>query len=121
MLSRVPIPRLRKESHKSGGKRTARACNSCRQRKWKCDVKKPICGQCEAQSLESCVYSEKKLLRERRKMELAKGNIVFYEQFLQEISREVDAPVSRRINDVLKVRLDLFALQGIRYHDHANV
>ncbi|KAJ6052500.1 hypothetical protein N7460_003034 [Penicillium canescens] len=35
-------------------------------------------------------------------MELAKEKIVFYEQFLQEISREVDASVSRRINDILK-------------------
>jgi hypothetical protein len=103
MLTRVPIPRLRKESHKPGGKRTARACNACRQRKWKCDGSRPICGQCEAQSLDSCVYSENKLLRERRELELAKEKIVFYEQFLQEISREVDASVSRRINDVLKV------------------
>ena len=54
-------------------------------------------------------------------MELAKEKIVFYEQFLQEISREVDASVSRRINDVLKVRLDLFALPGIRYHGRANI
>lgn len=54
-------------------------------------------------------------------MELAKEKIAFYEQFLQEISREVDAPVSRRINHVLKVRLDLFALQGICYHDLANI
>jgi hypothetical protein len=50
-------------------------------------------------------------------MESAKEKVVFYEQFLQELSCEVDASLSRRINEVLKVRLDLFALQGIRYHD----
>jgi hypothetical protein len=121
MVNRVPIPRLKNDSHKSHGKRTTRACNSCRQRKWKCDGKKPVCTQCEAQSLKSCIYSENKLLRERKELQLAREKIALYEDLLQELSREVDASVSMRIKDVLKVRLNFFALKGIRYCHLANV
>ena len=106
MLNKVHIPRLKRERPEREGRgRTARACDTCRQRKMKCDGKKPICAQCQAQGLRACDYSEAKIVRDRKQLELAKLKIEAYEDLLQNISHRADASTAKQIISTLKVRL----------------
>lgn len=108
MLNKVPIQRLRRERHESRGQRTARACDTC---KMKCDGNRPMCAQCHAQGLATCVYSEAKIVKERRQLESANLKIEAYEGLLRNISDRVDAPIAKRIISALKVRLGLVSLR----------
>lgn len=111
MLKKVPIQRLRRERPESDGRRrTARACDTCRQRKMKCDGKRPICAQCHAQGLTTCDYSEAKTVRERKQLELAQLKIEAYEDLLRNISHRADASIAKQITSTLEVRFGLVSL-----------
>lgn len=101
MLSRVPIPRLRNWHHGQKSRRVAHACDECRSRKSKCDGERPICAQCIAVGLETCVYSESKRTQERKQLESAKREIDRYDKLLREISQEVDESIAKKIAKVL--------------------
>ena len=106
MLNKVLIPRLRRERPESEGRRrTVRACDTCRQRKMKCDGKRPVCAQCYAQGLTACDYSEAKMVRERKQLELARLKIGVYEELLRNISQRSDPYTAEQIQRTLKVRL----------------
>ncbi|KAI2673850.1 transcriptional regulator family: Fungal Specific TF [Penicillium roqueforti] len=100
---RINIPRLRRERRASEGRgRTARACDTCRQRKMKCDGKKPVCAQCHAQGLTTCDYSEAKLVRERKQLELAQLKIGAYEDLLRNIAQRADTSTAKQITSTLE-------------------
>ncbi|KAJ5230962.1 hypothetical protein N7489_011670 [Penicillium chrysogenum] len=106
--SKVPIHRLPNErTLQDRGIRTIRACDGCRQRKWKCDGKKPMCTRCQSLGLAACVYSESKRFVERKKLDSSLFKVGVYEELLRDISRnvDVDAPLASRIARALEGRL----------------
>ena len=103
MRKKVPIERVTHESQRCRGTRTRRACDTCRQRKMKCDGNRPMCTQCCSQELATCVYSGRKNEKERRQLELAKLKNENYEKLLRDISCEVEAPVAKKFASILEV------------------
>ncbi|CAG8096146.1 unnamed protein product [Penicillium olsonii] len=102
MLSHLPIPRLPNRHAGRQPGRTARACDYCRMRKWKCDGNRPICGQCASTNQVSCVYSEPKRDRDQKELERVTQKADPYERLLREVSREVELPVARKIWKALR-------------------
>lgn len=106
MLQKVPIQRLRRERRENEGQqRTARACDTCRQRKMKCDGNRPMCTQCQAQGLAICAYSEAKAVKVQRQLESANLKIKAYEELLKDISHRVGGFLAKRIASILNVCL----------------
>ncbi|GKZ33606.1 hypothetical protein AbraIFM66950_003513 [Aspergillus brasiliensis] len=62
--------------------RTSRACDACRQRKAKCNGRKPACTQCERFGIE-CRYSEQKRTQEKRELDMLRAAIKRHERMLQ--------------------------------------
>lgn len=106
MLQKIPIQRLRRERRENEGQqRTARACDTCRQRKMKCDGNRPMCAQCQAQGLATCAYSEAKAVKVQRQLESANLKIKAYEGLLKDISHRIGGFLAKRIASVLNVCL----------------
>ena len=70
----------------------------------KCDGNRPMCTQCRVQDLVTCVYSNKKNVKELRQLELARLKNEDYEELLRDISRGAEAPVAKKIASILDVR-----------------
>ncbi|KAJ5267885.1 hypothetical protein N7478_010693 [Penicillium angulare] len=102
MSNKLPIPRLRREVRESGGRRTSRACNSCRQRKIKCDGNRPTCSLCHAQGLNNCFYSDVKAVRQQKDLELMRMKVESYEELLRNISLELEGPTAEQVAKVLE-------------------
>ncbi|GAA90911.1 C6 transcription factor [Aspergillus luchuensis IFO 4308] len=92
---KVLIPRDRSRIVPASPKiRTSRACDSCRQRKAKCNGGKPTCTQCEKFGIE-CRYSEQKRTQEKRELDMLRAAIKRHERMLQLLSlRPSSAAVS---------------------------
>lgn len=103
MSSRVRIPRLRREGAEDRRIRTPRACDLCRQRKAKCDGKKPVCSRCQDEITASCVYSEGKIEMERKALALARKKLELYEDLLRDLSTGVGDKHAERISKALEV------------------
>lgn len=105
MQSKLPISRIQRERSESGGRRIGRACNPCRERKTKCDGKKPTCSQCRGLGVANCFYPESIVIRQQQELELVRGQSERYEALLRNISKELEGPIAKRIAKVLKVSL----------------
>lgn len=100
---KVAIPRsTSRESASYRRRRSARACEPCRQRKIKCDGDKPVCRQCVETQI-SCAYLDIKRVREQKQLGVLGRRVEVYEALLREIEPEVEAGAARRIRRVLKV------------------
>jgi hypothetical protein len=42
-------------------RRTVLACNTCREKKRKCDGVKPLCSACQRRGIEECVWDEERI------------------------------------------------------------
>lgn len=101
---RVAIPRSSTEVVASGRKpRASRACEACRLRKIKCDGVTPRCNQCEEQKT-TCVYSDVKRVRDRKRLDHLSVKVDKYEKLFQEVIPVVDDHLARKIRRALKVR-----------------
>jgi hypothetical protein len=100
--NKVAIPRLAAPTTYRGRRRSARACEPCRQRKIKCDGVRPTCGQC-AYHNNRCVYEDVKRVRDQKMLELLSKRTERYESLLRDLESDVDAPTARRIRKALKV------------------
>lgn len=100
--NKVAIPRLAAPTTYRGRRRSARACEPCRQRKIKCDGVRPTCGQC-AYHNNRCVYEDVKRVRDQKMLELLSKRAERYESLLRDLEGDVDAPTARRIRKALKV------------------
>jgi hypothetical protein len=103
MPYKLPIPRLRRERRESSGRRTSQACDSCRQRKIKCDGNRPTCSLCHAQGLDNCFYSDAKAVRQQRELELMKRKIENYEEMFRNILGELEVSTADQVAKALKV------------------
>ncbi|KAJ5929791.1 hypothetical protein N7454_006741 [Penicillium verhagenii] len=101
-LEKVAIPRIASVNNAQTRRRSVRACESCRQRKTKCDGKRPSCGQCIYHN-NQCVYEEVKRVRDENKIKSLTSRVEKYEKTLRSVQGEVDAPTARKIRKLLKV------------------
>ncbi|KAF3384359.1 hypothetical protein F1880_001878 [Penicillium rolfsii] len=101
--NKVAIPRLAPPTAYRARRRSARACESCRQRKIKCDGVRPICGQCTYHN-NRCVFEDVKRVRDQKMLELLSKRVERYESMLRDLEGDVDAPTARRIRKALKVK-----------------
>lgn len=102
--SKVAIPRLSAPSSSRGRRRSARACEPCRQRKIKCDGIRPACGQCIYHN-NRCMYEDVKRVRDQKMLELLSQRVERYETLLRNLEGEVDEPTARRVRKTLKVSI----------------
>lgn len=102
MRNKLPIPRLPHKRRDGGGRRVARACNHCRERKTKCDGSKPTCSQCRGLGLTNCFYPESKVNRLQQELKSVHDETEKYEKLLRDLSQELEWPIAERISKVLK-------------------
>lgn len=100
--SKVAIPRLSAPSSARGRRRSARACEPCRQRKIKCDGIRPACGQCVYHN-NRCTYEDVKRVRDQKMLELLSQRVERYESLLRSLEGEVDVSTGWRIRKALRV------------------
>ncbi|RAL04313.1 uncharacterized protein BO80DRAFT_422159, partial [Aspergillus ibericus CBS 121593] len=100
LAAKVAIPRTTSASSQSQRRRSARACEPCRQRKIKCDGNKPICRQCIDHNV-SCFFVDVKRVRDQKQLGFLGKKVERYEQLLQDLEKEVDDPAARRIRRAL--------------------
>ncbi|PYI05676.1 hypothetical protein BO78DRAFT_397985 [Aspergillus sclerotiicarbonarius CBS 121057] len=99
--AKVAIPRTTSASSQSQRRRSARACEPCRQRKIKCDGNKPICRQCIDHNV-SCFFVDVKRVRDQKQLGFLGKKVEHYEQLLQDLEKEVDDNAARRIRRALR-------------------
>ncbi|OJZ81489.1 hypothetical protein ASPFODRAFT_145220 [Aspergillus luchuensis CBS 106.47] len=99
--AKVAIPRTTSSSSQSQRRRSARACEPCRQRKIKCDGNKPVCRQCIDHNV-SCFFVDVKRVRDQKQLGILGKKVEQYEHLLQDLEKEVDENVARRIRKVLR-------------------
>jgi hypothetical protein len=80
-----------------------RACEACRRRKVKCDGTKPVCIQCQENSV-ACVYSDRKAVRDKKRLHDLNRKVEEYKTLLQGVSAEVDDYTANTIRAALEVR-----------------
>jgi hypothetical protein len=100
-VAKVAIPRAAPYSIHSQRRRSARACEPCRQRKIKCDGNKPVCRQCHEHHV-TCSYLDVKRVRDQKQLEVLSHRVKEYESLLRDLETEVDANAARRIRRTLK-------------------
>ncbi|KAJ5935771.1 hypothetical protein N7466_005318 [Penicillium verhagenii] len=115
-LEKVAIPRIASANNAQARRRSVRACESCRQRKTKCDGKRPSCGQCIYHN-NQCVYEEVKRVRDENKIKSLTNRVEKYEKTLRSVQGEVDAPTARKIRKVLKCKDGSFSKQPQKDED----
>lgn len=99
---KVAIPRVSTPHVSRGRRRSARACETCRQRKRKCDSDRPKCGQCVYHQSQ-CMYEDVKRVRDQKLLETLSHHVKRYENLLRELEGEVATPIAERIRKELKV------------------
>ncbi|KAJ5392480.1 hypothetical protein N7509_007970 [Penicillium cosmopolitanum] len=101
--SKVAIPRITGPNINRGRRRSARACEACRQRKIKCDGVKPTCGQCNYHN-NQCSYEDVKRVREQKELQLLGHRVEHYEHLLRSLETEVEPHTARKIRKTLKCK-----------------
>lgn len=100
--SKVAIPRLVPSDVSHGRRRSARACEPCRQRKIKCDGLRPSCGQCVYHH-QQCSYEDVKRVRDQKRLGSLAKRVEAYEALLRDLESEVDLETARKITRTMKV------------------
>lgn len=101
-LSKVAIPRLTPTDVSHGRRRSARACEPCRQRKIKCDGVRPSCSQCSFNK-QQCFYEDVKRVRDQKRLGSLAKRVEAYESLLRDLESEVDLDTARKIRETIKV------------------
>ncbi|KAF9886445.1 hypothetical protein FE257_011477 [Aspergillus nanangensis] len=98
---KVAIPRATSISHHSQRRRSARACEPCRQRKIKCDGNKPACRQCVEQNVH-CSYVDVKRVRDQKQLSVLAKKVHRYEKLLSDLEHDAEGSMARRVRRALK-------------------
>lgn len=114
MTEKLPIPRVRRERRDIIQGRTSRACETCRERKSKCDGVIPTCSQCVAQGLENCFYPERKVIRQEKEIASLRSEIKYYRKLLRNISHEDNGSNTFKVNRAIRVSPDALRIISVR-------
>ncbi|KAJ5807606.1 hypothetical protein N7447_011062 [Penicillium robsamsonii] len=101
---KVAIPRLAGSDTLHGRRRSARACEPCRQRKIKCDGIRPSCGQCVYHN-HTCSYEDVKRVRDQKRLGSLVKRVDTYEALLRDLEAEADPLTARKIKKALKPKI----------------
>ncbi|OJJ34399.1 hypothetical protein ASPWEDRAFT_42406 [Aspergillus wentii DTO 134E9] len=101
--TKVAIPRATHYDTTSR-RRSARACEPCRQRKVKCDGNRPICQQCAKYDV-MCSYIDVKRVREQKQLKTLTKKVERYEALLRDLEAGVDAGAARQIRRTLRPKV----------------
>ncbi|CBF82446.1 uncharacterized protein ANIA_11185 [Aspergillus nidulans FGSC A4] len=99
---KIAIPRATAARTTFQRRRSARACEPCRQRKVKCDAARPVCQKCREHGLE-CSYMDIKRIRDQKQLGLLNEKVERYEKLLKQLETEVDPTTARIIRRTLSV------------------
>lgn len=102
---KVAIPRLAPTDVSHGRRRSARACEPCRQRKIKCDGLRPSCSQCVYHN-HQCSYEDVKRVRDQKRLGSLAKRVEAYESLLRDLEGEVDIETAQKIRRTIKVCLE---------------
>ncbi|KAL4869719.1 fungal-specific transcription factor domain-containing protein [Aspergillus spectabilis] len=103
---KVAIPRATAVKASAQRRRSARACESCRQRKVKCDGARPECRKCREHGLE-CSYIDIKRIRDQKQLGSLAEKVERYEKLMRQLEAEVDPSTARRIKRALAVGISV--------------
>ncbi|KAL4948243.1 fungal-specific transcription factor domain-containing protein [Aspergillus filifer] len=97
---KIAIPRATAVKAAAHRRRSARACEPCRQRKVKCDAGRPECRKCREHGL-TCSYIDIKRIRDQKQLGVLGEKVEKYEKLLKEIEEEVESGLGRKIRRAL--------------------
>ncbi|OQE42180.1 hypothetical protein PENCOP_c004G07920 [Penicillium coprophilum] len=98
---KVAIPRQLSTVTPPSNKRVSRACESCRQRKQKCNGKTPSCRQCE-EAKTPCIYPLKSREKTTKQIRSLEEQVQDYETTLKEVADQDNGEHAERIRDILQ-------------------
>lgn len=104
---KIAIPRATTAKASSQRRRSARACEPCRQRKVKCDGGRPECRKCREHGV-SCSYIDIKRIRDQKQLGVLSEKVERYEKLLRQLETEADSSTARKIKRALAVRRSQF-------------
>ncbi|RDW61180.1 uncharacterized protein DSM5745_10678 [Aspergillus mulundensis] len=99
---KIAIPRATAVRTTSRRRRSARACEPCRQRKVKCDAGRPACRKCRENGLD-CAYIDIKRIRDQKQLGVLSKKVERYEKLLKQLEAELDPHFAKRIRKALSV------------------
>ncbi|KAL4783443.1 fungal-specific transcription factor domain-containing protein [Aspergillus varians] len=97
---KIPIPRATSVKASSQRRRSARACEPCRQRKVKCDGGRPVCRKCREHDV-GCSYIDIKRIRDQKQLGALSEKVDRYEKLLRQFEIESDPVTARRVKKAL--------------------
>ncbi|OJJ48135.1 hypothetical protein ASPZODRAFT_130073 [Penicilliopsis zonata CBS 506.65] len=100
-IAKVAIPKVTTSDSSRLRRRSARACESCRHRKIKCNGNKPTCRQCVEHG-QTCRYVDIKRVRDQKELGLLAKQVERYEELLRTLVPEVDALTAGQIRKTLR-------------------
>ncbi|KAJ5605204.1 hypothetical protein N7510_010358 [Penicillium lagena] len=111
--NKVAIPRAPNATTINHRRRSQRACESCRQRKIKCDGNRPSCRQCIDHS-QQCSYEDVKRVRDQKRLGSLSKRVDQYESLLRELEVDADASTARKIRKALKGPVTALSTQKVK-------
>ncbi|KAJ0420390.1 hypothetical protein BJY00DRAFT_301573 [Aspergillus carlsbadensis] len=97
---KIAIPRATSAKTSSQRRRSARACEPCRQRKVKCDGGRPECRKCREHGL-GCSYIDIKRIRDQKQLGVLSRKVERYEKLLRQLENDLDPGTTKRIRKAL--------------------
>ncbi|KAL4912702.1 fungal-specific transcription factor domain-containing protein [Aspergillus aurantiobrunneus] len=97
---KIAIPRATAAKVSSQRRRSARACEPCRQRKVKCDGGRPVCRKCREHGM-SCSYIDIKRIRDQKQLGVLSEKVARYEKLLRQLETESEPTTAKRIKKAL--------------------
>ncbi|KAL2812145.1 fungal-specific transcription factor domain-containing protein [Aspergillus granulosus] len=102
---KIAIPRATSAKPSSQRRRSARACEPCRQRKVKCDGGRPECWKCREHGL-SCSYIDIKRVRDQKQLEILSRKVERYEKLLRQLEKKLNPSMAKQIRKALLSQSD---------------
>ncbi|KAL5045043.1 hypothetical protein BDW71DRAFT_90199 [Aspergillus fruticulosus] len=97
---KIAIPRATTVRTTAQQRRSARACEPCRQRKVKCDGGRPVCRKCREHGID-CSYIDIKRIRDQKQLGVLAKKVERYEKLLKQLETESDPKNAKLIRKTL--------------------
>ncbi|KAL4753451.1 hypothetical protein BDW72DRAFT_191132 [Aspergillus terricola var. indicus] len=99
-VPKIAIPRATAARTTFQRRRSARACEPCRQRKVKCDAARPVCQKCREHGLD-CSFIDIKRIRDQKQLGVLSEKVERYEKLLKQLEAEAEPTTARLIRKAL--------------------